>query len=258
MAEVAERIARYRGILLDDPQSRIYVPLADLLQENGDLEEALVLLEEGLSRHPGHLSAMVVLGRTLLQAGRQDHGVKVLQRVLDLSPDNFIVLRTLAENFLQRDAFTHALPLLERLVEIEPEQTEWPKLLADARERMVTQSEKDPSAVEANSSLAETSEGDGLATLTLVDIMVAQGYVDKALTALQRMLENDPGREDVRERMVQLKAGLAHHSEGELGKGAYGNIGLPAGEARIIMRQSQKKQFGDWIDKLKSEEDQEK
>ena len=141
MAEIAEKIARYRGIILKDPESRVYVPLADLLQQKGELEEALVLLEDGLSRNPDHLAAMVVLGRTLLVAGREDHGVKVLQRVLALNPDNFVVLKALSENFLHRDAFTHALPLLERLVEIEPEQLEWPKLLADARERMVAKSE---------------------------------------------------------------------------------------------------------------------
>ncbi len=252
MVEMADRIARYREILLEDPQSRIYVPLADLLLKNGELEEALILLEDGLSRNPGHQAAMVVLGQTLLQAGRQNHGVKVLQRVLDLSPDNFVVLRTLAENFLHRDAFTHALPLLEHLVEIEPEQLEWPKLLADARDRLASDADKQPPAEEV---APDDANGDGLATMTLVDIMVAQGYVDKALTALQRMHENNPDRQDVKQRMDQLKAGLGRPEEPGGVCGNPGKFELPTGETRVKMRESQKKQFGEWINKLKSDED---
>lgn len=265
MAELAERIARYRELLLKDSLSRVYVPLADLLQQSGELEEALLLLEDGLSRNPGHQAAMVVLGRTLLQAGREDHGVKVLQRVLELSPDNFIVLRTLAENFMHRDAFTHALPMLERLVEIEPEEKEWPKQLADVRERLVPVNDAvQPSEQTSQAKQTEpttTSEnpagtpGQGLVTMTLVDIMVAQGYMDKALKALGQMLEANPDRRDVSERLAELKAGLARPAEPRSGSGDSNKMDLPSGAARIKMRDSQKKQFGDWIENLKTEED---
>ncbi len=284
MVVLAKQIARYRELLLKDPESRVYVPLADLLQQNGEFEEALVLLEDGLSRNPGHQAAMVVLGYTLLRAGRPDHGVKVLQRVLDLSPDNFVVLRALVKNFLLRDAFTHALPLLERLVELEPEQEEWPKLLGDVRERMAVGSKLDrprttPSTVPSTKPSTKSStkplttpgppatspssteqptvktNANGLATMTLVDIMVAQGYLDKALNALKRMLEVHPDREDVILRISQLKESMAAPRDSGKKSVDNGKVEFPTGEARIKMRQSQKKQFGDWIENFNHEED---
>ncbi len=243
---MVERISRYRGILKEDPQSRVYVPLADLLRQHGETEEALVLLENGLVRDPNHKSAMVVLGCTLLQAGRQDHGVKVLQRVLELSPDNFVVLRILAEHFLTVDGFTHAIPLLERLVDFEPDQAEWPKLLNDARERLM-QDQVRPAGDNPQESLPVANRS--LATMTLVDILVAQGYLDKAQVALERMLEDEPGREDVQQRLAQLKSG-------DLAPGApsAGNI-EPSPEERLRHRTGQKEQFGEWIENFKANRD---
>jgi predicted Zn-dependent protease len=245
VSAMAERIYRYRGILKEDPHSRVFVPLADLLRQNGETEEAIALLESGLLRDPDHQSALVVLGCTLLQTGRQEHGVKVLQKVLELSPDNFVVLRTLAEHFLSIDGFTHAIPLLERLVDFEPEQTEWPKLLNDARERLVQDQDK-PAEDDQSESLPAANRS--VATMTLVDILVAQGYLDKALAALERMKQEDPDRADVQERLAQLKSG-------DLAPGAPSTEKKATAEDRLLTRHGQKEQFGEWIENFKSNQD---
>lgn len=246
MSAMAERISRYRQILQEDPGSRVFVPLADLLRQHGETEEALVLLEEGLVRDPDHQSAMVVLGSTLLQAGRQDHGVKVLQRVLELSPENFVVLRLLAENFLSGDAFGEAIPLLERLVDYEPDQPEWAKLLNDARERLNQDHDK---PVPEPGDGADLKSDQGLATMTLVDILVSQGYLDKALAALERMRQAQPERTDVQERLAQLQSGDL----------APGSLTTPESESTAndvtSRRVGQKEQFGEWIENFKSDKD---
>ncbi len=242
MKALEEKISRYREILKDAPDSRVYVPLADLLRQFGETEEALILLEEGLGRDPQHQSAMVVLGCTLLQTERQDHGVKVLQRVLELSPDNIVVLRLLAKHFLAIDAFTHAIPLLDRLVDFEPEKTEWAKLLNDARERLQF-SDKNPSE---DSDLQDQGVSEhSLATLTMVDILVSQGYLDKALAALEQMKEQNPDRQDVQKRLVQIRSGA-------LAPGLQSHTLEVEAEELSRRRADQKKQFGEWIDNFKS------
>ncbi len=260
-----ERISRYREILTREPQSRVYVPLADLLRQHGETEEALVLLEEGLVRNPEHQSALVVLGCTLLQAHRFDHGEKVLNRVLELSPDNFVVLRALAEHYLARDDFSRAVPMLEALVGFEPDHAEWEKMLNDARERLLqdkasVQSAEVPASPEAVNSESETenkkdpvsppkqkTSDKTLATMTLVDIMVSQGYMDKALAALERMRDAEPHRSDIQERLTQLKSGA--FSPGSLSASA----GEPSAEEMARRRAGQKKQFGEWIENFKSD-----
>lgn len=246
MSAMADRISRYRQILHENPHSRVYVPLADLLRQHGETEEALLLLEEGLVRDPEHQSAMVVLGSTLLQSGRHAHGVKVLQRVLELSPENCVVLRLLAEHFLATDAFTHATPMLERLVDFEPDRKEWGKLLGDARERLVSEASK---TIEKPGQKASPAAEDSLATMTLVDIMVSQGYLDKAVAALERMQEKNPERADVQERLDQLRSG--HLNTGAM---SADNQELSS-EDRLHRRVVQKEQFGSWIENFKSDKD---
>ena len=246
MSAKLEKISRYREILKADPQSRVYVPLADLLQQHGETEEALVLLEEGLVRDPDHQSAMVVLGCTLLQAGRQEHGVKVLQRVLELSPENFVVLRILAEYFLAMDAFTHAIPMLERLVDFEPDHPEWANLLNDARDRLALDQAAPP---ESSGIESQPVSEKSLATMTLVDILVSQGYLDKAVVALQRMRDQDPDRLDVQERLAQLQSGALDSPSLQQPDNS------PTAEDRSQRRAGQKKQFGDWIESFKSDRD---
>ena len=246
MSSMVDRISRYREILKREPHSRVYVPLADLLRQHGETEEALVLLEDGLVRDPEHQSALVVLGCTLLQAGRHEHGVKVLDKVLETGPDNFVVLRVLAEHFLATDDFVRAVPLLERLVGFEPDHAEWGKLLSDARERLVQGEEK--SLEEPSQSQAKSSD-QSLATMTLVDIMVSQGYLDKALAALERMKEAEPDRTDIQERLAQLQSGA--FTPGAL-KSAEEELSADEISRR---RAGQKEQFGDWIENFKSDHD---
>ncbi len=250
-----ERIARYRELQAKNPQSRAYLPLADLLRQKGDYSEALGLLEEGLARNPGHQGAMVVLGSTLLQAGRTDHGVKVLERVLELSPDNFVVLKTLAECFLASDSFAEALPLLEKLVELEPDHGEWADLLLETSERLeghqnaIKENNLDPETVDTDS-----SKNREFATMTLVDILVAQGYLDKALVALQRMQKNDPQREEVRNRILEIQGSLAQTGpQTETQESGQPDIAVDRKEV-LKQRAAHKEQFGNWIDGLKSQE----
>ena len=224
------------------------MPLADLLRKHGEVEEALVLLEAGLVRDPEHQSAMVVLGSTLLQAGRHEHGVKVLQRVLELSPENFVVLRFLAEHFLSTEAFTHAIPVLERLVEFEPDQPEWSKLLSDARQRLALKDQKMPKSPDHP---AVDSPESGLATMTLVDILVSQGYLDKALAALERMQKAAPDRIDVKERLAQLQSGDLNPGSPDAGNPH------PELNDRLKRRAGQKAKFGDWIENFKSDRNSE-
>lgn len=247
---LTQKIDRFRQVLAAEPESRAYVPLADLLRQSGQYDEALVLLEEGLSRNPEHQSAMVVLGLTLLQAGRQDHGVKVLQRVLEMSPDNFVVLRTLSESFLERQAFTHAIPILERLADLEPDQKQWSEKLVEARDQL--QSER------TRQQKAETAENDpapapinsqDFATLTLVDIMISQGYLDKALAALEKIEEREPGRAEVLERLERLRSG-------DMVGGPPSDNQKQEEASRAELRARQKEQFGGWIDRLKSDNGQ--
>jgi predicted Zn-dependent protease len=240
MEEVlAERIERCRQRLAEDPQSGVFVLLADLLRERGSFEEALAVLADGIRQRPESLAARVVMGRTLLETGRGDEARPVLAGVLESDRDNVVALRLLAEDCRSRAAWAAAVPYLERLVELETEDDRWPAALAQAR----AYRDEPPSGdgpVQA-----------GFATLTLVDVYLAQGYHARAMTALRQMLEVEPEREDVQARLAALED-LTAAPDSRPADAASETLPEPPTTAgqKGLRRAAQKRQFEAWLESI--------
>lgn len=243
------KIETFSQRLAEYPHSRWFAPLADLLRQAGHLEDALELLDDGLARHPEYISALVIKGQTLLDAGRTDQAREVLVRVMEIDSENFVVLGLLTEEAKYRQAWNESIPLLEKLMVLDPDDDRWPNELAEARrfaEREVSPA-LDP---------FESLDTD-FATLTLVDIYLAQGYRAKALDALSQMAAREPGREDVLKRIDEIEG---QNPPGPLGPTAPvippGIPLTPPGDPRdtyAARRNNDKKQFEDWISRLRQE-----
>ncbi|PID82011.1 hypothetical protein CSA17_01005 [bacterium DOLJORAL78_65_58] len=260
------RIQEWQARLEQDPSSLVFVPLADVLLQAGQVEKAASLLEDGLRLRPAHGPALVLLGHIRLEQDRPDEGVRLLQRALATEPENPVVLRLLVAHFQATEAHTHVLPLLDTLRKIEPEEECWVHARQRARAALDTaapqpedvaasEAETVEKSVQAKPSRSEVldrpqpvQEGDGMVTLTLVDIMIQQGYHRKAMAALHRMEEQQPGREDVRERIRQLECS----TNAEVLEVPSDLISSPE---RADERSRQKKQFGRWLKNFQPDED---
>lgn len=66
------KIEWYKEVLRLDPESRLFFPLARLLVETGEPEQAVSVLEAGLEHHPEFLEARLFLVEVLALLGRQD------------------------------------------------------------------------------------------------------------------------------------------------------------------------------------------
>jgi len=239
-----QKIDLFTQRLAREPHSRLFAPLADLLRQAGRPEDSLELLEDGLGRHPDYVSALVIKGRTLLETGRLDLARQVLYQVLDLDPENFVVLRLLAEDARGRLAWEEAIPLLEKLVVLDPDDDRWPGALVEAKQF-------------AARVASAGSAGSSFATLTLVDIYLAQGYRAKALEALDQMAAREPDRQDIRQRITEITAegpsvppGLASRIPSV--KTFDDSSGATGGD-RAAWRSSEKKQFEEWIDRIRQD-----
>ena len=239
-----QEIEIFSGRLAQDPYSRVFAPLADLLRLAGRFEDALELLDDGLGRHPEYLSALVIKGRTLLDSGRVDQARQVLARVLEQDPENFIVLRLVTEDARSRRAWDESIPLLEKLVVLDPDDERWPGALSEARQFAA----RDQSAGPVDSSFA---------TMTLVDIYLAQGYRTKALAALNQMMVREPERTDILQRIAEIQA-VGPSSPDDPGGDAsppQAPIETPAGLGgkQAAKRFTEKKKFEEWIDRIRHE-----
>jgi tetratricopeptide (TPR) repeat protein len=80
-----------------DPEGRAFVPLADAYLRDGDPDEALSLLREGLDRHPRFASAHLVAARAYRARGDGVAAEAALRRVLEFDPGNAVALRIKGE-----------------------------------------------------------------------------------------------------------------------------------------------------------------
>ena len=243
-----QQIAIWRRRFAASPNSRIFAPLADSLRLAGQHTEALTLLEEGIVRHPNFQAAMVILGHTLLDADRSEHARKVLKRVLDADPDNVVALRLLTEEARSRQAWDDVVPLLVRLSQVDPDDERWPQGLLEAK---ANRRRPDPTNVPVTS----------FATMTLVEIYLAQGYLGKAMTALRQMQVREPERLDIQDKIREIaQLDVATETAADAlpdiaSDGADMPGDLPDRRSALAAKRSEeKKNFEAWISRIRTDE----
>lgn len=91
------RIDDLRKRLQKEPGSRLFAQLAEELRKEGELEEAIRVCREGLSKNPNYPSARMTLGRALFDNGDLPGARGELEAVLKGAPDNILASRMLGE-----------------------------------------------------------------------------------------------------------------------------------------------------------------
>ena len=108
------RIDELRRRVQSDPASIAFAQLAEEYRRSGQTEEAVRVSREGLTRHPGYLSARVTLGRALLDLGQLLGAREELEFVVAEAPENLAAVRGLAEIAHREGQTTEALTYYQR------------------------------------------------------------------------------------------------------------------------------------------------
>ncbi len=80
-----------------DPNSTLFVPLAEEYRKAGRHDEAIDVLVAGIERQPTYTSAKVSLGKIYLDKGQTADARKAFEEVVSSNPDNFFAQKKLAE-----------------------------------------------------------------------------------------------------------------------------------------------------------------
>lgn len=108
------RIDELRRRVQSDPASIAFAQLAEEYRRSGQTDEAVRVCREGLTRHPGYLSARVTLGRALLDLGQLEAARDELEFVVAEAPENLAAVRGLAEIFHREGQTAEALTYYQR------------------------------------------------------------------------------------------------------------------------------------------------
>ncbi len=118
------RLEHFRFELREDPTSRIFFKLGEHLRREGELDEAIEILEAGLRQHTNYVAAWVSLGRAQLANGDARGAQTSLERSLELDPENPLASRVLGEAAIANDEWVTAVKALKRARGLSPQDDE--------------------------------------------------------------------------------------------------------------------------------------
>lgn len=108
------RIDELRRRVQNDPASIAFAQLAEEYRRAGQTDEAVRICRDGLTRHPGYLSARVTLGRALLDLGQLGEARGEFEFVVAEAPENLAAVRGLAEISHREGQTAEALSYYQR------------------------------------------------------------------------------------------------------------------------------------------------
>ncbi len=93
----SEEIERLREKIEKDPNSKLFVPLAEEYKKAGMYDEAIDALIKGLEKQPSYLSARVSLGKIYIERGMLADAMAEFEKVIAAIPENLYAHKKLAE-----------------------------------------------------------------------------------------------------------------------------------------------------------------
>lgn len=130
-------VTRLRERLNKDPDSKLFLSLAEELRKREMADEAISLLREGLKRHPDFIAARVALGRLYLSHTRLQEAKAEFLDALGKSPESCAARRGLARACEKLGDKRAALQEYGRLFEMDPLDDEARTYLERHRESII-------------------------------------------------------------------------------------------------------------------------
>ena len=98
MADVdPNELERYLRLFQENPDSRVFAPLADLFRRLKKYQEAEEVCREGLKRHPYYAGGKVALAQIFFDTGRVDQALEEVESVVTYYPDNLLARKILVK-----------------------------------------------------------------------------------------------------------------------------------------------------------------
>ena len=118
------RIEDLEKRLAADPNSKIFVQLAEEYRKAGLQEDAVATCRDGLEKHPNYFSARVALGRALLESNALEGAREEFEQVLKQVPDNLLALKFLGKTYQDLGQLQEALSKYKLAGTLSPEDTD--------------------------------------------------------------------------------------------------------------------------------------
>lgn len=210
------KMAGYIEMLVKDPYSTVFAALSDIYRTFGLHDEAIAVAQKGCEMVPSYPPGFVALGRALAENGDPSGASSAYRQALALDPVNLAALTGLASSCLGCGQNEEALELLMQAQSLDPDDKVVMQLFSVAKKLAaippsspaVLNSHLTPlmvsEVVEEEHPVVGAASLPPIATATLADIYIQQGFLERALKVFSGLLEEDPGNKEIRRRYDEL------------------------------------------------------
>src|SRR4030043_1101519 len=119
-----EEIERLKEKVDNDPNSKLFIPLAEEYKKAGMFDEAIDVLIKGLEKQPGYMSARVSLGKILFERGMLQEAKAEFEKVIGAIPDNLYAHKKLSEIYRDLGERDRAVKEFKTVLKLNP-MDEW-------------------------------------------------------------------------------------------------------------------------------------
>jgi predicted regulator of Ras-like GTPase activity (Roadblock/LC7/MglB family)/tetratricopeptide (TPR) repeat protein len=224
MAEIEE----LKKKLALNPESLIFVPLADAYRKAAMYSEAIEVCKAGLDKHPSYTSARVVLGRIYTEKDMVDEAIEELKKVESIDIDNIMVHSMLGNAYLKKKMYAQAIEQFQRVLSLNPEDTETQDKLQEAlsakqvpseraakaevkeepKKEEVKQEEAKPKVRPEHVKITPAAEAkpasDLSKTLKVAELYLKKEEFDKSIEIYREILESDSENIIVQQRLREV------------------------------------------------------
>jgi len=121
---LSSEIQRLSNKVATDPQSRLFVQLADEYLKHGLMEEAIGVLSDGIQHHPTHVAARIMLGKTYLKTKQMRQAKDEFEAVVQIYPENIVAHKQLANIYREVGQLGEAITICNKILAIDPKDQE--------------------------------------------------------------------------------------------------------------------------------------
>ncbi len=122
--EISPKIEQLQEKLNKNPNSTLFLPLAEEYRKSGMIDEAIFYLEKGLKNNPNYALAKISLGRCYLESKEVMKAKALAEEVLAETPNNVMAQKLQGLIYLREGKFRKAQEALQKVVAFRPNDPE--------------------------------------------------------------------------------------------------------------------------------------
>ncbi len=216
-----------------DPDGHAFAPLADAYRRKGELDEAQLLIRDGLGRLPEFSTGHLVAARVARDRGDFVAAHEHLERAVQLDRENVVALLERAKLGQMEGSREEALSDVRAVLTLDPGNADATALL----EALEVGGEGEAGAsISAASDRGEPEweELKGLQTRTMAELYARQGLIHRAVEVYEHLGRSNPDDPGLAERLDELRAELQRPPAEDTVSEVEGRLPEPESEEEVF------------------------